>query len=80
MAAATPSFDPRSPGARHLARTWVPRLELWQVRMLRGPIIDTDGNVVREGDVIEVPSDDGRQLVQRGSAELVSRRISSAHE
>jgi hypothetical protein len=74
------SFDPESAGARHLARTWLPLLELWRVRMLRGPIIETDGSVVHEGDVIEVPSDHGRQLVQDGAAELVDRRVASAHE
>ncbi|HEY3773460.1 MAG TPA: hypothetical protein VGL69_10730 [Solirubrobacteraceae bacterium] len=74
------SFDPESAGARHLARTWLPVLELWRVRMLRGPIIETDGSVVHEGDVIEVLSDHGRRLVEDGSAEFVDRRVASAHE
>jgi hypothetical protein len=80
MAAAARSFDPESAGAQHLARTWLPLLELWQVRMLRGPIIQTDGRVVHERDVIEVPSHYGRQLVEDGSAELLGRRLASAHE
>ena len=54
MAAAARSFDPDSAGALYLARTWLPRLERWRVRMLYGPIIQADGSVVREGDVIEV--------------------------
>ncbi len=50
------------------------------VKMLRGPIIVTDNHVLHEGDVIEVPSDHGRQLVEDGSATLVRRRFASAHE
>lgn len=82
VAAAARSFDPDSAGARHLARTWFPRLELWRVRMPRRPIIEADGRVVHvhEGDEIEVPSDHGRQLLEDGSAALVSRRFSSARE
>jgi hypothetical protein len=74
------SFDPHSPGARHLARTWLPRLELWRVRRLHGPVIDADGSVVTAGTVTEVSASDGQQLVRDGFAELVSRRIASAHE
>jgi hypothetical protein len=48
--------------------------------MLRGPIIATDNHVLQEGDVIEVPSDHGRQLVEDGSATVVGRRFASAHE
>jgi len=48
--------------------------------MLRGPIIQSDGSVVHEDDVIEVTSDYGRQLVADGSAEFLRRRFASAHE
>jgi hypothetical protein len=48
--------------------------------MLRGPIIQSDSRVVHEGDVIVVPSDHGRQLVEDGSGALVGRRFASAHE
>jgi len=80
MSAPARSFDPHSPGAQHLARTWLPRLELWRVRRLHGPVIETDGSVMTAGTVTEVPAAYGRQLVQDGFAELVSRRIASAHE
>lgn len=48
--------------------------------MLSGPIIQSDGSVVREGDEIEVTSDHARELVDDGLAEFLGRRFASAHE
>jgi hypothetical protein len=41
---ATP-FDPSSPGARRLARDWVPDLERWEMRVPNGHVF-TDGGAL----------------------------------
>lgn len=69
----SPSFDPNSRGARRLARDWWPHLERWAVRIQTGHFfIEDDGSVVEPGEMMEVPAPHGRQLIERGSAELVS--------
>jgi hypothetical protein len=75
------SFDPKSPGARRLARTWVPHLERWELRMTNNRrFIDDDGRVIEPGQTVEVGGPHGRELVERGSAELVGVRLMSASE
>lgn len=80
MSASARSFDPSSPGARLLVQTWLPQRERWLVRRLSGFFINDDGSVVGPGQTMEVDAPSGRQLVQRGSVELISRRVASAHE
>lgn len=79
MASVSRSFDPNSPGARQLARTWLPRLELWEMRLTRQPMIHGDRRL-DIGDLIELPAADGKAMVGDGLAELVGRRMVSAHE
>lgn len=67
-------FDPASPGARRLARQWVPCLERWEVRVPDGHFfVEGDGEVVKGGGTMEVGAPAGEQLVQHGY-ELVSVR------
>lgn len=69
------SFDPNSRGARRLTRDWWPHLERWEVRVQAGHFfIEDDGGVVGPGETMEVPAPHGRQLIERGSAALVSTR------
>jgi hypothetical protein len=68
------SFDPDSPGAQLLARTWLPHLERWEVRLLTGSFLNSDSTPVAAGEVIEVPGHRGQMMVQSGSAELIQRR------
>ena len=74
------SFHPDTPGARRLARTWLPQLERWKVRGLHGVHLRNDGNVVAPGDTMDVSADRGRELVQLGTVELISRRRVGAHD
>jgi hypothetical protein len=76
---ASRSFDPQSPGARQLARTWLPHLERWQIRHVDGSLL-TDHGVIQAGEIFEVPGPHGRRLVEGGSAELISRRRIRAHD
>lgn len=78
MSAPARSFDPCSPGAQHLAKTWLPHRERWLVRKVVCRCVD-DGSVL-ESETIEVAAPFGRQLVEQGLAEFISRRIISAYE
>jgi hypothetical protein len=80
MPAPARSFDPSSPGARRLARTWLSHRERWRVRWLSGRFRNPDGSVVEAGQTMEVAAPQGRKLVHEGAAELIDRRIASAHE
>lgn len=74
-------FDPESPGARRLARTWAPHLERWELRMTDNRcFIDDGGRVIEPGQTVEVGGPHGRELVKRGSAELVGVRRMRATE
>ena len=65
-------FDYGSPGARRLARDWVPHLERWQMRVPEDHLfVEGDGHMIRAGQTIEVGAPHGQQLVHRGY-ELVS--------
>jgi hypothetical protein len=71
------SFDPDSPGARHLAATWAPQRERWSIK--RPVSLGHDG-VPIEHEIVEVAAPIGRQLVADGRAEFLSRRVVSAHD
>lgn len=71
------SFDPNSPGARHLAATWAPQRERWLIKRVVRCL--ADGTAI-EHETIEVPAPAGRQIVAQGRAEFLSRRIISAHD
>jgi len=69
------SFDSQSPGAQRLARNWLPHLERWEVRIRPGHIfVEPAGSVVEAGQTMEVAAPQGRQLVERGSADFLSTR------
>jgi len=72
------AFDPDRRGARRLARTWLPQLERWRIR-LNTDYVQGD-HVVEAGDMIEVEAPRGLQLVERGAGELVGIRRASARE
>ena len=72
------AFDPHSRGARRLARTWLPQLERWRIR-LNTDYVQGD-HLVEAGDMIEVEAPRGRRLVERGAGELVGIRRASARE
>jgi hypothetical protein len=60
-------FDPTSPGARRLARDWVPELERWEMRVPDGHVfIEGNGSVIQAGETNGVGAPIGRQLVERG--------------
>ena len=74
------SFDPRSPGARRLARDWLPNLERWELRVPEGRLhFHDDGTMADPGAVIEVSGPHGRELAARGYEVLSVKRV-SAHE
>jgi hypothetical protein len=74
-------FDPNSPGARKLARDWLPHLERWEVRIAPGrSFVEPDGTVIRAGETMDVPAPLGRQAIDQGTAELIRRYRISAHE
>jgi hypothetical protein len=75
------SFDPDSPGAQRLARSWARHRVRWQVRILPGrTFLEGDGRLLRGGDLMDVAGFQGRELVDAGTAEFVSQRTVSAHD
>jgi hypothetical protein len=60
-------FDPDSPGARRLARTWLPELERWEMRVPGGHFFRLDKDqVVEAGQTIAVGAPAGKLLRERG--------------
>lgn len=77
----SPDFDPRSLGAQKLARDWLPHLERWEVCIRAGHLfVEPDGTMVRAGETLEIPAPHGQRMVDRGSAEFVSRYRINARE
>lgn len=66
-------FDPESPGARRLARDWLPELERWEMRVPTGHVFHEGEGDVRAGQMMEVGAPAGKQLLEHGY-ELVSIR------
>lgn len=76
---ATRAFDPQSPGARRLARSWLATRHRWTIRLVEEIYASSDG-VHPAGSEIELPQTLARGLVDGGLAELVSTRIAAAGE
>ena len=68
-------FDPRSPGARRLARTWLPELDRWEMRVPSGHVFHVADEGVGAGHMLEVGAPAGKQLLERGYELVGIRRL-----
>lgn len=70
------AFDPHSPGARRLARDWVPELERWEMRVPGGHFFQlADEDVVEAGQTIEIGAPEGALLLEHGYELVGIRRM-----
>jgi hypothetical protein len=72
----TSPFDPESPGARRLARDWLPELERWEMQVPGGHFFRLDeDHVVGAGQMMEVGAPAGKLLRERGYELVGIRRM-----
>ena len=68
-------FDPESPGARRLARDWLPELERWEMRVPSGHVFHEAQGDVTAGETMEVGAPAGKQLLEYGYELMGIRRL-----
>jgi hypothetical protein len=73
-------FDPRSPGARRLARDWVPHLERWEMRVPDGHFYtEGDGSTIPAGQTVDVGAPHGQQLREHGYEFVSVHQMRGSH-